>query len=87
MVAIRCGCRCCVCGWSTRWGGVHQAVVAAAGQGEFVDVGVAAVLPVSLSVVDLSLVGRGCTAGFGAAPVDRVKDQALPGLAVRRVRP
>ena len=37
-------------------GVVDESVVAAAGQGEFVDVGVAAVLPVALGVVDLAAV-------------------------------
>ena len=58
-------------------GVVDESVVAAAGQGEFVDVGVAAVLPVALGVVDLAAVWWGGAVGFGAAAFQGVQGQAL----------
>ena len=53
-------------------GVVDEAVVAPASQGEFVDIGVAAVLPVTFGVVDLTAVGRGGTARLGASPLQCV---------------
>ena len=86
-VSIRFGCRWGVFGWSSRWGVVDEAVVGAAGEGEFVDVGVAAVLPVPLGVVDLGMGCRGGAVRFGAAPFQGVQGQALSGLAVRQGAP
>jgi hypothetical protein len=63
-------------------GVVDEPVVAAAGQGEFVDVGVAAVLPVALGVVDLAAVWWGGAVGFGAAPFQGVEGQTLARAAV-----
>ena len=48
---------------------VDEAVVGSAGQGQFVDVGVAVVGPVAQGVVDLAAVGGYGAAGFGAAAV------------------
>src|SRR3954463_15640259 len=55
-----------------------ESVVDAAGQGEGVDVGAAGGLP-SLDVVDLAVVGRCITTGFGAATVLGVQHDALCG--------
>ena len=60
-------------------GVVDEAVVAPAGQGELVDIGVATVLPVPFGVVDLAAVGRCDTAGFAASAFQRVQNEALPG--------
>ena len=56
-----------------------EAVVGWAGQDFFVDVGVAVVFDPALGVVDLGAVGGDGAAGFGAAAVSCVEDDAVCG--------
>ena len=58
---------------------VDEAVVGSAGQGQLVDVGVAAISPVAQRVMDLGAVGRDWAAGFGAAAVAGDEHDPLGG--------
>src|SRR5690242_6332581 len=58
--------------------GANQALMGPAAQGEFVDVGLAALRVVALSVVGLAAVPAGGAARAGAATIAREQHEPLP---------